>query len=127
MAEDVICTKIGDPSEHQHFLFTLEDSPIAKVELVGVVVRADLKVRRRTYYVDDGTAVLRCLQFLNTEESLDTAFHIGQLLTVRGTLAQSESNEDTYALHLVVSLIDCIPDPNSEVLHWLSTMQLDKR
>lgn len=119
-----------DISVSQHgctFQFHYKRMPILKVSVMGVVVRISLKRNSVTYYVDDGTGVIRCVKYLNNPNAdtfvVDHYVQMGNLVSAKGNLALSETNEDMYGFVIMLSVVDIVEDPNEEALHWLSAIK----
>ena len=47
------------------FILNLDNQPISKAEVVGVIVNILVRPKRITYHIDDGTNVLRCIKFIS--------------------------------------------------------------
>ena len=123
--------------------FYLCNRPVSKVEIMGIVLGVEIKDSKVTMFVDDGTAVVRCVKYtyanqiakqksqVNTFQGLrDQGYKIlvvpdnGDLVLVCGILAIQETNYDPYE-HIITNIrIEVLTDPNAELLHWTSAMLL---
>lgn len=108
------------------FLFYLCGKGISKVEVVGWIRRVQISLKRVTYYVDDGSApCLRCVKFLSTSDPIShTNFKPGDIVSVKGVLVLSETNDEEFGFAVHISCIEAVTDPNIEAYHWLSCMDL---
>lgn len=121
------------------------DRPILKAEVVGIIVNVILSSKRQTYYVDDGTGVIRCVKFLSDNgnynkstitssgdikskvDNIDaTEISVGDLVSVRGMLAYSETNTDDYGIFIHIIRIETIEDSNYESYYKLKCLVLEK-
>ena len=102
--------------------------PVTRLEVVGTVVSIVRFTRRHTVCLDDGTGCIPCVQFVSpTGVPSGRPFddlRIGDLASVRGELIYLESNEHPYGPHLHIKYLDVLRDPNLELLHWTSALQL---
>ena len=123
--------------------FYLCNRPVSKVEIMGIVLGVEIKDSKVTMFVDDGTAVVRCIKYtysnqiakrksqVHTFQGLrDQGYKIlvvpenGDLVLVCGILAIQETNYDPYE-HIITNIrIEVLTDPNAELLHWTSAMLL---
>lgn len=119
------------------FLFYLCNRPISKVEIMGRVISIQIRLKKITYYIDDGTGIMRCTKFLNinatdtTNQVINTinganSFEVGDLVSVRGTIVLSETNGDLYGYNIHISWIELIMDDNVETYHWMCCVDLYK-
>lgn len=115
------------------FLFKLFGRGIQKVEIVGIITSVNVRSNKVVYHVHDGTHHdMRCVKFLNMNainsdgSGMHFALSLGDLVSCRGTLVRSETNEEAYDFAIHISIIDVLTDPNDEVDHWLNCMCLNK-
>ena len=54
---------------------------------------------------------------------VENVLNAGELVTAKGTLAMSETNDESFGLCLHLSIIEPLQDPNLEMFHWLMTMK----
>ena len=79
---------------HDRNLFVMAGTkrPVVRVEVCGIVVLTETKSHDKVliYYIDDGTALISCTQFLSNEEgsrkSDTVTYGLGQRVRVRGKL-----------------------------------------
>jgi hypothetical protein len=108
-----------------HQLFYLRRKPILKAHVVGIVVSIDIRPKKITYHVDDGTGVIRCVRYLNEYQiDFSLSLRIGDLVMVKGMLEMYETNTEPYGFALKVSIIGKISDPNLETFHIASTLNM---
>ncbi len=109
------------------FVFYFMNKPIAKVEVVGVVTKIVRRAKSMIFYIDDGTELLRCTQYINQDETvMSSSIVVGDVVSVKGLVAMAETNDDDYGFCLRVSLIEAVHDPHCEVHHWLTVVQNNK-
>lgn len=123
-----IASKLEKHEVSGSFVFSYQKIPVSKVEIVGMVTKLMKKPKSIAYYVDDGTALIRCVQFINENDtafggSSGNAIAVGDVVTVLGMICLAETNEDDYQHCIRVSMIEVSQDPNHEVFHWLRTIQ----
>lgn len=108
------------------FLFHLCGKGVSKVEIVGWIRSVDIKLKKITYYVDDGSdTCMRCTKFLSTVDQIShTKFKPGEVVSVKGVLAMSETNYEEFGFAIHISSIEAVTDPNIEAYHWLSCIDL---
>lgn len=120
--------------------FSRKGYAVSCTEIVGVVVFRDLKPNRfLKFSVDDGTACVGCILWLNHLTSsyfasrhhpdvrilADMATHfaaqirVGIVVRVRGKLSSYRG-----MVQITVSDVVVEDDPNAEILHWLDSMRL---
>ena len=120
------------------FLYYLCNRPVSKVEIMGRVISIQIRLKNITYYIDDGTGMMRCTKFLNIKATDTTnqvvnaisgsnSFEVGDLVSVRGTIVLSESNSDHYGYNIHISWIEMIMDDNVETYHWMCCVDLFKK
>lgn len=108
-----------------HLLFYLRTRPILKVHVVGIVVCVDIRPKKITYHLDDGTGVIRCVQYLNENVAIvPTTFQISDSVTVKGVLEMYETNYEPYGFAVKVSIIAENADENYESFHIATTLKL---
>jgi RPA family protein len=108
-----------------HLLLYFMRKPISKVHVVGLVVSIDIKAKRIYYQIDDGTEIIRCVKYLNSDyRSFDTEIQLGDLVMVKGLIEMSETNSADYGFAIKIALIETILDPNMETYHSLKTLQV---
>jgi hypothetical protein len=115
------------------FFFYLRGRGISKVEIVGIVTRVTVTAKRVMYYVDDGTAPsMRCTRYLSAaanegghqNQVSARSFRTGDLVSAKGVLVLSETNDEAYGFNLHLSLLEAAADPNLEAFHWLACAHL---
>ena len=108
------------------FLFYLNGRGISKVEMVGWIKSVQIRSKKIVYYIDDGTDLcMRCTKFLSSvDPNALTGFSPGDVVSAKGVLALSETNEEAYGFTLHLSCIEIVNDPNIEAYHWLASMHL---
>lgn len=105
-----------------HLLFYLYRTPILKVHIVGLVVSADIKIKRAMYHIDDGTGVVRCVKFLNENQAAPETFAVGQLVMVKGSLERTETNYEAYGFAVKIAIMEELLNMDLEALHMVSTV-----
>lgn len=105
-----------------HLLFYLYRTPILKVHIVGLVVSAEIKIKRAVYHVDDGTGVIRCVKFLNENQAAPETFVVGQLVMVKGSLERTETNYEAYGFAVKIAIMEELLNMDLEALHMASTV-----
>jgi len=98
--------------------------PVTRVEIVGYIVSIDVKEKLTTYGVDDGSGMIPCCRWRQSDESVDNGqeqLNLGQLVTVQGKISVFREQRQ-----LTVDLIYAESDPNTETLLWLETVNLGK-
>jgi hypothetical protein len=118
------------------FFFYLRGRGISKVEIVGVVTQVMVTAKRVMYYVDDGTAPsMRCTRYLSPaanalEGGLQQntvsarSFRPGDLVSAKGVLVLSETNDEAYGFNVHLSCLEPAADPNLEAYHWIACAHL---
>lgn len=108
------------------FLFYLCGKGISKVEIVGWIKSVQIRQKNITYYVDDGSATcMRCVKFLRTLDPISHSnFKPGEVVSVKGILALSETNDEDFGFAIHISCIEAVTEPNIEAYHWLSSIEL---
>ena len=110
---------------------------------MGIVLGVEIKDSKLTMFVDDGTAVVRCVKYtyanqIAKRKSQVNSFQLlreqgykilvvpenGELVLVCGILAIQETNYDPYEYIITNIRIEVLTDPNAELLHWTSAMLL---
>lgn len=120
--------------------FSRNGYAVSCTEIVGVVVSRDLKPNRfLKFSVDDGTACVGCILWLNHLTSpyfasrhqpdvrimgnMATHFasqiRVGIVVRVRGKFSSYRG-----VVQITVSDVVVEDDPNAEILHWLDSMRL---
>ncbi|KAH9561765.1 hypothetical protein CY35_05G039500 [Sphagnum magellanicum] len=126
------------PLPHMPGRFVRRGRPVRKVEMLGVVVSTDQKERYIRFILDDGTACVPCVLWMNHSRlqvtnpkrlelelqneltmSLMRQVKLGQLLRVQGRLTVFNNQ-----IQITVSSLQGERDPNAEVLHWMECMRL---
>jgi len=130
----IIKNNIVKINDNDVFLFYLCNRPISKVEIMGRIISTQFRLKKITYYVDDGTGVMRCTKFLNNNSTTSnqffstisgsSSFQVGDLVSVRGTIVLSETNGDPYGYNIHISWIELIMDDNVETYHWMCCVDL---
>lgn len=119
-----IKTKIMPQENMGHFIFHFRGKPISKVEIIGIATKIVTRAKNLTFYVDDGTGVIRCVQYISPDDNVvSSSICVGDTVAVKGLVALSETNEDEYGYNLRVSMIEAVEDPHCEVFHWLQVMK----
>lgn len=118
--------EIKEVSGHYHL--TLYGKPISKVQVVGIISGVDKKAKRITYHIDDGTGIIRLVQFLNTSDPtfVEPSFFAGDLVSAKGYLAISETNTEPAGVCIHLDVIEYCEEPNTELWHWARCMYLVK-
>eukprot|EP01031_Cornospumella_fuschlensis_P025369 gene25369-30635_t len=118
MANISVAQKVGV------FVFSLRSQPIGQVEITGLVVSVDIKLKRVIVHLDDGTGIVRCTKILDGISTFDTsALNLGNLLTIRGSIEMSETNYEPYGLAICVQSFSKQDDVNLEIFHMLHTLE----
>lgn len=106
------------------FVFTLRDQPIGQVEITGILVSVDVKLKRIIAHLDDGTGIVRCTKILDGISAFDTScLVLGNLITIRGSIEMSETNYESYGLAICVQSFSEQDDANLETFHMLRTLE----
>ncbi|ERN07485.1 hypothetical protein AMTRI_Chr12g275470 [Amborella trichopoda] len=111
---------------------------VSLVETVGVVVGRERKDKFLRFHLDDGSALLPCILWLNhlylspspsprdellftmaVEQAEEVA--LGKLMTVRGRITEYRGVKQ-----ITVSNLRVEENPNAEILHWLQCIKLGK-
>ncbi len=106
-----------------HYIF---QRPISKVEVVGVVVSVEQKIKRCTYYVDDGTEIIRCIKYLDGMMNFFSPVVVGDTALVKGNLEKFSTNSEDYRMGIRIAILEKLEDGNAEIFHGLSAMELYK-
>lgn len=133
-------TQSSSSSSSAAVSFSRRGYVVSFAEIVGVVVLRDLKPNRfLKFSVDDGTACVACILWLNHLTSPYFASRhqpdvriIGNMAThfaaqVRvGIVARVRGKVSSYrgVVQITVSDVVVEDDPNAEILHWLDCMRL---
>ena len=96
------------------------------MEIVGIIRSVQVRLKKIVYYIDDGTGpCMRCTKFLTSVDPLShTWYSPGDVVSAKGILALSETNEEEYGFNIQLSCMEVVNDPNIEAFHWLSSMDL---
>lgn len=104
-------------------LFYLRRVPIIKVHIVGCLVSVEIRTKKITYHIDDGTGVIRCVRYLNEQQKpVQNSYVIGDLVMVKGSLEMYETNTEDYGFALKISILEEIVDQNMETYHIAATI-----
>jgi hypothetical protein len=107
------------------FGFEIYGRPIRKAEVVGIVRGISQKAKRTLVTVDDGTEVVDCLRFFDSDEIPPfQGLEIGNLVSVKGSIIMIETNTKPYGISLQIKKLEILEDPNEEILHWLAVIDL---
>eukprot|EP01032_Pedospumella_encystans_P032552 gene32552-36754_t len=90
------------------FLLYLCGRGISKVEIVGWIMSVQIRPKKVIYYIDDGTApCMRCTKFLSSVDPLShTSYKPGDIVSCKGVLALSETNEEEYGFSIHISCME---------------------
>ncbi|XP_022743634.1 CST complex subunit STN1 [Durio zibethinus] len=131
------------PSITNSSTFYLKGNPISRAEILGVITSRDQKPNKfLKFTIDDGTASVTCILWLNQlsspyfskrqpatvlvishlAKSFAADVQIGKLARVRGRITRY-----TGELQVTVSDVVIERDPNAETLHWLDCLSLARR
>ncbi len=122
-----IKTKIEITENTGFYIFYYHSKPIAKVEVVGMVTKIVTRAKSLTFYIDDGTECLRCVQYINPDEAvMSNSIQIGDTVSVKGLLAVSETNDEPFGFSLRISMIETVPDLHAEIFHWLQVVNNER-
>lgn len=142
-------------NEKDIFLFYLCNRGISKVEIIGWVTSIQITSKKIIYYIDDGTGIIRCTKFINnntipipivtnysntTSNTATTTnynsvsadynniqLQPGDIVSIKGILALSETNDDIYGFNIQISNIELLSDVNLEIYHWLQCIELYRK
>ena len=111
--------------------FYLFQRPITKVELVGYIISKAIRNQRIEYVLDDGTALVQVVQWIQDDhQEPETApiLALGTLVRVQGKLkhihAFYQHQVSTLgSIEVFVTRICPLTDPLMECLHWHMTAQ----
>ena len=104
-------------------MFYLHSKPISKAEVVGIVTKIVSRAKSLTFFVDDVTGCVRCVQNTNPDKNMvSNSIQIGDTVSVKGLLSLSETNDDSYGFGLRISMIESVSDVHAEVFHWLQVV-----
>ena len=138
---------------HDNLLeFKIYNRSISKVEIVGIIIKRDIKRTNKIMLViDDGTGIITCNKMVNenninsnnTNNHHTYDYRIGDLVTIKGKItmstyitndnnnsnndSNSSSNNNNYynANQYNLHIHECYPCCDSlEVLHWLTAIDL---
>lgn len=100
------------------------NKPISKAEICGIVISINKKAKKTIYHIDDGSGVLRCVQYLDIRisESRHEA-DLGDLVTIKGSLEQAETSDEAFGFALKIAILSIIHDPNEESLFKLDVLR----
>ncbi|OMO66477.1 Nucleic acid binding, tRNA/helicase-type [Corchorus capsularis] len=131
------------PSPMNSSTFYLNRNPVSRVEILGVITSRDQKPNKFIKFtVDDGTAAVTCILWLNQLSS--PYFSSRQPATVRvladlakgmaadvqiGKVGRVRGRITSYRGELQVTVSDVVieRDPNAETLHWMDCLTLARR
>ncbi|XVF76723.1 hypothetical protein PTKIN_Ptkin13bG0289400 [Pterospermum kingtungense] len=131
------------PSPTDSSVFCLNGNPISRTEILGVITCRDHKPNKfLKFTLDDGTASITCILWLNQLTS--SYFSKRQPATVRvlsdiakrfaadaqiGKVARVRGRITNYRGELQVTVSDVVTerDPNAQTLHWLDCLSLARR
>ncbi|KAI5899965.1 uncharacterized protein SCHCODRAFT_02525281 [Schizophyllum commune H4-8] len=127
--EDVF--KLEENEKHTSDFFWLGSVPCRTVKLVGMLVGVQTYEKRIVYSVDDGTAVIDCVDrhpTLQTPSSSSFFFgkmplpiaDVGASVTVIGNVLPKKERQ------ISISSIERCKHANAEPLHWLAVRQLHR-
>lgn len=102
----------------------LYERPISKVEIVGVVVSVDCRVKRINYHIDDGTGIIRCVKYLDGISNYIVPCMVGDTVDVKGMLEKFSTNDEKYGFSIRIQNIEKLLDTNMEIYHSLLAMDL---
>lgn len=118
----IVINRITCHEREGFYEFRICGRPISKVELVGIVVRKAVKSRKVILQIDDGTGLIECLKFYDSDYAVPLQhIQIGELVSVKGFLTKSY---DELVIH--INAINVLHDPNLEVQHRITSMYLYK-
>jgi hypothetical protein len=107
------------------FAYMLHGRPIRKTEIVGFVRNIVRKAKRVVIDVDDGSAVIHCLKFVDADDApAYSELKLGDVVSVKGAIIQVETNYFPYGFALQIKKLDVLRDPNEEMFQWLAVMNL---
>lgn len=91
---------------------------------MGIVVSVDLRDKKQTYHLDDGTAIIRCVNYVKSSNirTNGSLIKLGDVTSIIGRLAISESIDDPYEFMILIDSAEVVDDPNFECYHWISCM-----
>lgn len=98
------------------------NKPISKAEICGIVTSVSRKAKKVIYHVDDGTGVLRCVQYLDGISECRQEADLGDLVSVKGSLEQAETNDEDFGFAIKIMILSIIHDPNEESLFKLDVL-----
>ncbi|XXG51150.1 hypothetical protein AAC387_Pa02g4986 [Persea americana] len=119
--------------------FYLHGRFVSRAETVGVIVGRERKPNFLKFLIDDGTACIPCIIWLNHHSSPYFSRHhpsdlrlISQIATDEaaaiqlGTLARVRGRINAYRGVIQINVTDVVieRDPNAEILHWLDCIRL---
>ncbi|RYG98868.1 hypothetical protein EON65_50930 [archaeon] len=106
------------------FVFFLHTQPIGQVEITGLLVSVDIKIKRIIVHLDDGTGIVRCTKVVDGISTFDTSsLTLGKLVTIRGSIEMSETNYEPYGLAICVQSFHEQGDTNLETFQMLRTLE----
>lgn len=103
-------------------LFHFHAKPILKVEVVGILRGIESKRGKIIYACDDGTGVIYGINFPDDCAGIFLSFSIGNLVSIKGSIAKVETNNIPYGFVIRISHISKLTEPNLELLHWIQVM-----
>lgn len=105
------------------FVFKLNQTPISKVEAIGIVRRLERRDRKTWLSIDDGTGIMDCVKFYKDTDALPYRdIVVGNMVSIKGMLLKAERNTEPYNFIIQVNLLTKLDDPNLEVLHWMTIL-----
>lgn len=122
--------------------FSRHGKSLSRAEILGTVVSRDFKPDKfLKFIIDDGTACVGCILWLNHRTSphfsrrsppdvrliADLADHSASLVQI-GTVARVRGRITSYRGTVQITVSDVVieRDPNVEILHWLQCIKLSR-
>ena len=103
--------------------YLLHDRPVLRAHVQGDIVSVRERQKNVTFGVDDGSAVLACVLWLNEDDAdvkLDS-LQLGQLVSVRGKITVFRDERQ-----LTVTSWHVETDAHAQCMHWLTVMKLHR-
>ncbi|EXB93354.1 CST complex subunit STN1 [Morus notabilis] len=143
LASDLLSLTPVPSSNPNPVSFSRNGTLLSRAETVGTVISRDLRPEKYLkFVVDDGTACVGCILWLNHLSSpyfsrrcapdvriiaqaanrFASEVKLGAVARVRGRITMYRSE-----VQITVSDVVVDRDPNAEILHWLDCMRLARR
>eukprot|EP00656_Telonema_subtile_P045049 TRINITY_DN51315_c0_g1_i1.p2 TRINITY_DN51315_c0_g1~~TRINITY_DN51315_c0_g1_i1.p2 ORF type:complete len:253 (+),score=43.48 TRINITY_DN51315_c0_g1_i1:200-958(+) len=93
--------------------------PVVLVQLVGSIVKIEVKEKYLRFLLDDGSGVVWCIHWFESAELKWDDRILGEVANVRGRITMYQGERQVTIQSVFIERV-----PNEEVLHWLQAIQL---